>query len=101
MIDDPEFDEYMENLIAKGAVVDTGELDQNGEPIYKFNLAVLKEVRPDMYAIMMEELDADLVHLYQQGLINIDYNENLEATFAVNEAGKHYMETGELPEPRV
>jgi hypothetical protein len=44
----------------------------------------------------MEELDADLVHLYQQGLIDIDYNENLEATFAVNEAGKHYMETGDF-----
>jgi hypothetical protein len=101
MLNDPEFEDYMTDLIDKGAVVNTGEFDPNGEPIYKFNLSVLKEIKPEMYAILMEELDADLVHLYQQGLVDISYNEDLEATFAVNEAGRHYMETGELPEPRV
>ena len=97
-MDDKEFDDYFQDLIEIGAVVDTGELDLMGTPIYKFDLKILQEVRPDMYEIMIDELDKDLVELYRKGLIDIDYNDNLEATFKINEAGEHYRLTGELPE---
>ena len=100
-MEDPEFEDYMTELIDQGAIYETGQFDTNGQPIYKFNLSIIKEVRPDMYAIMMEELDEDLTLLYQKGLVDIDYNENLEVTFKINDAGKHYMKTGKLPEPRV
>jgi hypothetical protein len=97
-MNDPEFDNYFEELIELGAVIDTGALDLQGNPIYKFDLKVLQEVRPDMYEVMIDELDKDLIELYRKGLIDIDYDDNLQATFQINEAGKHYMKTGELPE---
>jgi len=97
-MEDPEFEDYMTELIEQGAIYDTGQIDSNGEPIYKFNLSVIKEIRPDMYKVMIDELDNDLVELYRKGLIDIDYNDNLEATFRINEAGEHYRLTGELPE---
>jgi Tfp pilus assembly ATPase PilU len=98
MENDPYFDELFQELIEAGAVVDTGNVTLDGDIIYKFNLEILKKIKPDMYEVMVEELDQDLMKLYKQGLIDIDYNEKLEATFQINEAGKHYMLTGELPE---
>jgi len=97
-MNDPEFDNYFEELIEIGAVIDTGSLDLMGNPIYKFDLKMLQEVRPDMYEVMIDELDRDLIELYRKGLIDIDYNDQLQATFKINDAGRHYHLTGELPE---
>ena len=87
--------DLMEYLLENNAVTLFG-VDEYGEPTYRFNLPVLKEIMPDMYDVLMEELDQDLLHLYQLGLVDIDYNENLEATFAISEKGKNYMQTGEI-----
>jgi hypothetical protein len=96
MINDPEFEAFMEDLLDCGGAYDTGEFTEDGEPIYKFNMDILRELRPELYEVFMEELDADLLHLYELGLVDIDYNENLEATFSVSEKGRQYMETGIL-----
>jgi hypothetical protein len=96
MIDDPDFELFMQDLLACGGAYDTGEFSEDGEPIYKFNMTILKELRPELYEVFMEELDADLLHLYELGLVDIDYNENLEATFSVSEKGREYMESGIL-----
>jgi Tfp pilus assembly ATPase PilU len=87
--------DLLEYLLENNAVTLFG-LDEYAEPTYRFNLPVLKEIMPDMYNVLMEELDQDLLHLYQMGLVDIDYNENLEAKFAVSEKGKLYMQTGKL-----
>jgi hypothetical protein len=99
-MDEVEFSLFFEELLEKGAVVDTGQKDEFGETIFKFNLEVLKVVRPDMHSIMMDELSEDLLDLYKLGLIDIDYDENLEVAYKINEAGIEYAKTGVLPEPR-
>jgi hypothetical protein len=96
MIDDPEFEEFMQELLYCGAAYATGEITDDGDIVYKFNMDILKEVRPELYEVFMEELDADLLHLYELGLVDIDYNENLEATFRISEKGRQYMEDGIL-----
>jgi len=44
---------------------------------------------------MMEEneLDEALVHLLAEGLINVEYNEDLEAMISLTEKGERYAQT--------
>jgi hypothetical protein len=96
MMEDPEFETFMQELLDCGAAYATDEIDESGQVIYKFNMNILKEVKPHLHEIFMEELDADLLHLYELGLVDIDYNENLEATFAISEKGLKYVEDGTI-----
>lgn len=38
-----------------------------------------------------EELNATLQHLYQLGLVKVEYDENLEARFTITEEGKQAL----------
>jgi len=77
----------MEYLISEGAAILDG-IDENGEPIYKFDMDVLEEVMPELHAVMQEDMDQVLVDLYQQGLIEVSYDENLNALMSISEQGK-------------
>ena len=88
-------DSFFQYLLEKGAMEPYG-VNEDGEPLYKFNLDVLEEVLPEAAEVIKEEIDQDLVKLYEMGLIDISYNENLEATFSVSEKGKRYVQTGEI-----
>ena len=48
---------------------------------------VLKVVSPELYSAMMEEIDETLLSLYEQGYVNIDYDEDLNAVFSISEDG--------------
>jgi hypothetical protein len=74
-------------LEEQGALVWDG-VAENGEPMFKFNLDILKEVLPPLYQILMEDIDKDLMALYQEGLVELEYNENLEAMFKVTDKGQ-------------
>ena len=82
-------DEFFQYLLENGAM-------EPGEPLYRFNINVLEKVLPEAAEVLKEEIDNDLMHLYEMGLIEISYNENLEATFSISEKGKKYVETGEI-----
>jgi len=88
-------DEFFQHLLDVGAMEPYG-LNKNGEPLYRFNFKILSEIFPDIFEQVQEEIDKDLANLYEMGLIDISYNENLEATFSVSEKGKRYVETGEI-----
>ena len=84
---DEEHQEIMEYLISEGAAILDG-IDENGEPIYKFDMDVLEEVMPELHAVMQEDMDQVLVDLYQKGLIEVSYDENLNALMSISEQGK-------------
>jgi len=88
-------DDFFQYLLEKGAMEPYG-INEAGEPLYKFNIEVLQEVMPEAAEVLKEEIDNDLMHLYEMGLVDISYNENLEATFSISEKGKRYVETGEI-----
>lgn len=96
MENDPEFEIFIQELIELGAAYDTGKVTEDGEAIYKFNMDILQEFRPEIYEIFVEEIDRDLLNLYEIGLIDVEYNENLEATFKVSEKALSLMEEGTL-----
>ena len=77
----------MEYLISEGAAILDG-IDEDGEPVYKFDMDVLEEVMPELHAVMQEDMDQVLVNLYQEGLIEVSYDENLNALMSISEQGK-------------
>lgn len=85
--EDEEHKEIMEYLISEGAAILDG-IDEDGEPVYSFDMEILEEVMPELHAVMQEDMDHVLVDLYQQGLIDVSYDENLNAIMTVSEQGK-------------
>ena len=43
---------------------------------------------PELHAVMQQDMDQVLVDLYQQGLIEVSYDENLNALMSISEQGK-------------
>ena len=84
---DEEHREIMEYLVSEGAAILEG-LDEDGEPVYMFDMEVLEEVMPDLHAVMQEDMDQVLLDLYQKGLIEVSYDENLNALMSISEQGK-------------
>jgi len=69
-----EVDRRWEELLAVGAFV-PGETDENGEIEYMMVPEVLKHHDPELWQSLMDELDAELLSLHSQGLIDIDFTQ--------------------------
>ena len=87
---DEEHRQIMDYLVEEGAAIFDG-IDEDGEPIYKFDMDVLEEVSPELYQVMMDDMDKVLVDLYQKGLIDISYDEDLNAQMSVSPAGREAL----------
>jgi hypothetical protein len=69
-----------------GAVELVG-VDKDGEMIFKIS-ETCQDVAPELWMAHQEHIDKTLVSLLEQGLINVTYNENLEALIEVSAEGK-------------
>ena len=85
-----EHREIMEYLVSEGAAELDG-IDEDGEPIYKFDMEVLEEVMPELHQAMIDDMDQILIDLYQKGLIEISYDEDLNAQMKVSEEGRNAL----------
>lgn len=81
--DDDEIIGYLED---EGAIIWDG-IAPNGEAVFRFDLTKLKEVMPAMYDEIMADIDKDLMQLYQAGLVEIEYDEDLNAMFKLTQKG--------------
>lgn len=80
-----------------GAIKLAGYND-NGEAIFELNEAVTKELAPELWEAHMEYIDDTLIGLYKDGLLNVEYDENLEATMHFTKEGYEIaMEKGAIP----
>jgi hypothetical protein len=90
LIYDPSDEEHvqiMQHLIEEGAAFVDG-IDEEGEAIYKFDMEVLEEVMPELHQAMVDDMDSILLNLFQKGLIDVSYDEDLNALMAISEEGK-------------
>ena len=83
-------------LEEQGAIVWDG-LTQDGEAIFRFDLEKLKVVMPELYNEILADIDADLMQLYEDGLVEVEYDENLNALFRATDKGRELF-GGELNE---
>ena len=81
----------MDRLVEEGAAILDG-IDEDGEPIYKFDMDVLEEVLPELHQVFMDDMDKVLIELYEKGLIEVSYDENLNAEMSVSPEGKQALE---------
>lgn len=84
---DEDHQEMMEYLISEGAAIFDG-VSEDGEPIYKFDMDILEEVMPELHAVMQDDMDQVLVDLYLKGLIEVSYDEELNAIMSISDQGK-------------
>ena len=82
-----EHEELMQYLISEGAAILEG-IDEEGEPVYMFDMEILEEVMPELHAVLEQDMDQVLVDLYQKGLIDVSYDEDLNAQMFISEDGK-------------
>ncbi len=92
----------LEHYLEIGAVTLEG-IDENGELIFAIQEKA-KEIAPELWEAHTNYVDETLLKLYEKGLMQVEYDENLEATLHLSPEGqKIAKEMGliqmDMPEP--
>lgn len=85
-----EHRDIMDYLVSEGAAIIDG-MDDDGEIIYKFDMEMLEEIMPDLYQVLVDDMDQVLIDLYQRDLIEVSYDEELNAQMSISEEGKRIL----------
>lgn len=64
-------------------VIEIEGVDPNGELILSIT-ELAKDLAPELWTAHMEYVDKQLIDLYKKGLIEVEYNEKLQATFKLS-----------------
>jgi predicted transcriptional regulator len=83
---EPEDGEMLDYYIQLGAIEVAG-ISEDGEFIFGIT-ELAREVAPDLWEAHANHVDQSMMQLYEMGLVNIAYDENLNATFELTEEGK-------------
>ena len=62
-------------------------VDESGELIYSISEDA-ETLAPELWQSHTEYVDRSLIELYEQGLVEVEYDENLEATFHISPEGQ-------------
>lgn len=72
---------YLTYLLSVGALEE--RINEKGEIVYNQNPEVLRKISPLLYNHLMKKVDDAIVELYKNGLVEVEYDENLQATFTL------------------
>jgi hypothetical protein len=87
---DEEEDRYFQYLLEVGAFEIDG-VSEDGELMFKPNPEKMKEYAPEMFEMMQEDIENSLLELYKDGLVEMEYDEDLGARFKISEQAKEEM----------
>ena len=79
-------DHKLAYYIEIGAVSLEG-MDENGELIYSISEDA-KDIAPELWQSHMEYVDKSIMELYEAGLVEIEYDEDLKATIHISPEGQ-------------
>jgi hypothetical protein len=68
-------------------VVNLEGMDDQGEIMFSINENA-KDLAPELWERHINYVESSLMELYEAGLLEIEYDENLEATVRISEEGK-------------
>ena len=85
-MDDEEALRQMQYYIDIGAIRLAGYNEQR-EPVFELNETVTKKLAPELWEAHMEYVDSNLTQLFEEGLMNVEYDENLQATMHFTKEG--------------
>jgi len=86
MTEEEENEAKLAYYLEIGAVSFEG-VDESGEIIYAISEDA-KELAPELWQSHMEYVDKELIDLYEQGLVEIEYDEDLQATIHLTPEGR-------------
>ena len=78
--------EKIQYYIEIGAIRLAGYNDE-GEAVFELNETVTKNLAPELWEAHMEYVDDNLLNLFESGLMEVEYDENLEATISLSQEG--------------
>jgi DNA-binding PadR family transcriptional regulator len=78
-------DDKLAHYIEIGAVELAG-MDESGEFIFQITEKA-REIAPELWEAHEEHINNSLMRLYKEGLINVTYNEDLEAVIEMSPEG--------------
>ena len=88
-MDQDGFDQMMEHYVEIGAVTVNG-IDMSGNFIYVITDKA-KELAPDLWEVHHEMIDDALIGLFEQGLIEVEYDEDLNANMRISDEARQVM----------
>ena len=86
MNEEEDNDHKLAYYLEIGAVSLEG-MDESGEMIYSISENA-KELAPELWQSHLDYVDKSLLELYEAGLVEIEYDENLQATIHMSPEGK-------------
>ncbi|NBQ65702.1 MAG: hypothetical protein EBT95_09295 [Verrucomicrobia bacterium] len=86
-LEDKNDDEMLAYYLEIG-VVNLEGMDENGEMIYSINQELAKDLAPELWQSHVDYVDRSLIELYEAGLVEIEYDENLQATLHLSPEGQ-------------
>jgi len=92
MNEEEEIHNLIDDLVAMGALIRQPD-PVGGEIMYNVNSERMVEVMPSLYDLFMEEIEQTMLSLYEQGLVKIEYDENLKALYSLTEEGHRVVES--------
>ncbi len=96
-MDDEEALKQIQYYIDIGAIRLAG-YNEEGEAVFELKEDVTKDLAPELWDAHMEYVDSNLAELFEDGLMNVEYDENLEATMHFTKEGYDIaVEKGIIP----
>ncbi len=96
-MDDEEALKKIQYYIEIGAIRLAG-YNEEGEAVFELNEETTKELAPELWESHMEYVDNSLAQLFEDGLMNVEYDENLQATMHFSKEGYEIaVEKGIIP----
>ena len=86
MNEEEDNDHKLAYYLEIGAVSLEG-MDESGEMIYSISENA-KELAPELWQSHLDYVDKSILELYELGLVEIEYDENLQATIHISPEGK-------------
>jgi hypothetical protein len=78
-------DDRLSYYLEIGAIEMSG-VDENGELLFSITEDA-QHIAPELWEAHQEHVDTALIELYKKGLIEVEYDENLEAGIKLSDAG--------------
>jgi len=93
-----EIEQFMNYLEDEGVLEWVG-MTTDGERTFVFNFEKMYDIFPELYDAIVDELNNELLHLYELGMITIEYNTDLTPKFRITEQGRAYLQENGIPMP--
>lgn len=87
--DSEEFIAMLENEGVLGWV----GMAADGDRLMSFDMEKLKDIHPELHEVIMEDINSSVIDLYDKGLVEVEYDEDLKATFTISDEGKEVLES--------